>query len=67
VGEIFAVSAPIKKLVEMRADLATTWERSNATADQLIAHLQDWCKRAEDSGVTALQELALRMRRYAST
>ena len=65
-GEVFAVSDRLKKLVEMRADLAATWERSNATPDKLVAHLQDWCARAESSGVRALQELALRMRRYAS-
>jgi stearoyl-CoA desaturase (delta-9 desaturase) len=64
VGELLAVSAPLKKLVEMRAELSATWERSNSTAEQLLAHLQDWCRRAEDSGVASLQELALRMRSY---
>ena len=33
---------------------------------ELVAHLQDWCARAEASGVRALQDLALRMRRYAA-
>ncbi len=63
-GEVFAASAALKKLVEMRAELVSTWERSNASAEQLLAHLQDWCGRAESSGVAALQELALRLRRY---
>jgi len=63
-GEVFAASSAIRKLVEMRAELAATWERSNASAEQLLAHLQDWCHRAEGSGVTALQELAIRLRRY---
>ena len=49
-----------------RAELAATWERSNASREQLVAHLADWCSRAEASGVRALQELALRMRRYAA-
>ncbi|MFN5880135.1 MAG: acyl-CoA desaturase, partial [Burkholderiales bacterium] len=57
-------SSAIHKVVEMRAELASTWERSNATAEQLLAHLQDWCRRAEGSGVAALQEMALRLRRY---
>ena len=65
-GEIFAVSERLRKLVEMRAELASTWERTNASREQLVAHLQDWCARAEASGIRALQELALRMRRYAS-
>ena len=63
-GEVFAASSAIQKVVEMRAELASTWERSNASAEQLLAHLQDWCRRAEGSGVAALQEMALRLRRY---
>jgi stearoyl-CoA desaturase (Delta-9 desaturase) len=27
--------------------------------------LQDWCHRAEQSGIKALQDFALRLRRYA--
>jgi stearoyl-CoA desaturase (delta-9 desaturase) len=48
----------------MRSELAVTWERSNSSAEQLIVHLQDWCRRAEESGIAALQELSLRMRSY---
>ena len=65
-ADIFAASDRLKKLVEMRAELTSTWERSNATPEKLVAHLQDWCARAEASGVRSLQELALRMRRYAA-
>ncbi|HYF60519.1 MAG TPA: fatty acid desaturase [Burkholderiaceae bacterium] len=65
-GEIYAASDRLRKLVEMRAELAATWERSNLSREQLVAHLQDWCTRAEASGIRALQELALRMRRYAA-
>ncbi len=64
--EAVAPSETLKKLVEMREDLAKTWERSHMTPEQLLAHLQDWCARAEASGVRALQELALRMRRYGA-
>lgn len=63
-GEIFAVSDPLKKLIEMRAELVGTWERTNLSRDQLLLDLQDWCARAESSGVKALQDVALRMRRY---
>ncbi len=64
--EAVAPSETLQKLVEMREDLAKTWERSSLTPDQLLAHLQEWCARAEASGVRALQELALRMRRYGA-
>ena len=64
--EIIAPSESLQKLVEMREELAKTWERSHLTPDQLLAHLQEWCARAEASGVRALQDLALRMRRYGA-
>jgi len=60
-----AASDQLRKLVEMRDELIATWERSHMTSEQLLAHLQQWCARAEASGVRALQDLALRMRRYA--
>ena len=65
-GQIFAASDRLKNLVEMRAELAAVWERSNLSREQLLAHLQQWCARAEASGVRALQDLALRMRSYAA-
>ena len=64
--EAIAPSESLQKLVEMREELAKTWERSSLTPDQLLAHLQEWCARAEASGVRALQDLALRMRRYGA-
>jgi len=46
----------------MREELRGLWTRSNASAPQLVADLQAWCKRAEDSGIGALQEFSLRLR-----
>jgi stearoyl-CoA desaturase (Delta-9 desaturase) len=65
-AEIFAASERVKMLVEMRAELTAVWERSNLSREQLLAMLQQWCRRAEESGVHALEEIALRMRRYAA-
>jgi len=64
-ADAFAASEKLRKVVEMRDELIATWERSHMTSEQLLAHLQQWCARAEESGVRALQDLALRMRRYA--
>ena len=49
----------------MRQELAAVWERSNASREQLLQALQDWCERAENSGVRQLQELSMRLRSYA--
>lgn len=62
--ELMAQSKAMHTLVEMRAELAAIWERSSASREQMLASLQDWIARAEASGVQALQEAALRMRRY---
>ncbi|MCC8394196.1 fatty acid desaturase [Paraburkholderia sp. MMS20-SJTR3] len=63
--QIFASSQKLKTYIDMRNELASIWERSNASREQLLAQLQDWCHRAEQSGIKALQDFAMRLRRYA--
>ncbi len=63
-AELMARSRVIKTLVEMRSELLTTWGKSSASREQMLAHLQDWISRAEASGIRALQETALRIRSY---
>ncbi len=64
-AEVFAASDRIRKLVEMRTELSAIWERSNLSREQLVQMLQQWCVRAEGSGVRALQDMSLRLRCYA--
>ncbi len=64
-SEALAHSRVLKTLVDMRAELKAIWERSSASRDQMLAHLQDWIARAEASGIRALQNVALRIRSYA--
>jgi stearoyl-CoA desaturase (Delta-9 desaturase) len=63
--QIFANSQKLRTYIELRSELASMWERSNASREQLLVQLQDWCHRAEQSGIKALQEFATRLRRYA--
>jgi len=49
----------------MRRELAALWERSMATQEELVARLQDWCSRAEASGIAPLVEFSRRLRSYA--
>jgi stearoyl-CoA desaturase (Delta-9 desaturase) len=58
-------SAPVHTVYSMRAELAAVWERSSASRDQLVRQLQDWCRRAEASGIRPLAEFSRRLRRYA--
>ncbi len=55
----------VGQLLRMRDELRTVWEHSSASAEQLRQHLQDWCQRAEHSGIAALRDLSLRLRSYA--
>lgn len=63
--ELFAHSKALQTMHEMRVELGAIWERSNSSREQLLQQLQDWCARAEASGIKALQEFSLRLRSYA--
>ncbi|RJF99167.1 fatty acid desaturase [Noviherbaspirillum saxi] len=63
--ELFAHSKALQTMHEMRVELGAIWERSNSSREQLLQQLQDWCARAEASGIRALQEFSLRLRSYA--
>jgi stearoyl-CoA desaturase (delta-9 desaturase) len=55
-------SQALAKLVAMREELRQIWTRSNVSADQLVRDLQAWCKKAEESGIAALQDFSLKLR-----
>ncbi|WP_295642434.1 fatty acid desaturase [uncultured Methylibium sp.] len=52
----------LDKLVTMREELRLLWTRTNVSAEQLVADLQAWCRKAEESGIAALQDFAMRLR-----
>ena len=49
----------------MRDELAQLWQRSTASKEQLVKQLEDWCGRAEASGIEALEQFSRRLRCYA--
>ena len=55
-------SPALAKLVAMREELRSLWTRTNVSAEQLVVDLQAWCRKAEESGIAALQEFALKLR-----
>ena len=57
--------AALQTMAAMRGELAVLWERSMASRDQLLEKLQDWCRRAEASGIRPLVEFSHRLRSYA--
>jgi stearoyl-CoA desaturase (delta-9 desaturase) len=55
-------SPKLAKLVAMREELRALWTRTNVSAEQLVADLQAWCHKAEESGIATLQEFSLKLR-----
>ena len=64
-SELFQHSKALQTMHEMRCELSALWDRSNSSREQLLHQLQDWCTRAETSGIKALQEFSYRLRSYA--
>ena len=52
----------LTKLLAMREELRQLWTRTNVSAEQLVSDIQTWCKKAEESGIAALQDFALKLR-----
>jgi stearoyl-CoA desaturase (delta-9 desaturase) len=57
-----AASDHLGKLVAMREELRQLWTRTNVSVEQLVADLQAWLRKAEESGIAALQDFALKLR-----
>jgi stearoyl-CoA desaturase (delta-9 desaturase) len=61
-AQALGASPQLAKLVAMREELRLLWTRTNVSAEQLVADLQAWCKKAEESGIAALHEFSLKLR-----
>ena len=58
-------STVLQQIYHMRQELASLWGRSTESSEQLLARLQDWCHRAEASGIAPLAQFSLQLKRYA--
>jgi len=65
VAEALKNSRALATAIAMRHELAALWDRSSASKEQLLRQLQDWCHRAEASGVKPLVDFSQRLRSYA--
>jgi stearoyl-CoA desaturase (delta-9 desaturase) len=61
-SEVVDQSPSLAKLLSMREELRLLWTRTNVSAEQLVADLQAWCRKAEDSGIAALRDFSLKLR-----
>lgn len=63
--EALISSKVLQTVYTMRGELSALVARSNASREQLVLQLEDWCRRAEGSGIAALSEFSQQLRRYA--
>jgi stearoyl-CoA desaturase (Delta-9 desaturase) len=52
----------LDKMVTMREELRQMWLNTNRSREHLVADLQAWCHRAEESGIAQLQQFSTRLR-----
>ena len=58
-------SRALSTIYAMRQELNALWDRSTESSEQLLTRLQDWCRRAEESGIAPLAQFSLQLKRYA--
>jgi stearoyl-CoA desaturase (delta-9 desaturase) len=63
--EVLTKSSVLNTVHSMRRELAAVWQRSSLTKAELVRQLEDWCHRAEASGIVALQQFSRKLRCYA--
>ncbi len=64
-AQVISQSKVLSTVYTMRDELAGVWQRSTATKEQLVHTLEDWCHRADNSGIVPLQEFSKTLRCYA--
>jgi stearoyl-CoA desaturase (Delta-9 desaturase) len=62
--QVLDQSKNLQVLYQLKQDLIAVWTRSTASQEQLLKALEDWCHRAEATGIEALQEFSRRLRCY---
>lgn len=63
--KMLSKSHALQAVYSMGRELVALWERSTASREHLVRQLQDWCQRAEASGIRPLVEFSQQLRSYA--
>jgi len=63
--QMLARSQTLETVYRFREQLRDLWERNAVSQDALLKSLQDWCQRAEATGIQALETFARNLRGYS--
>ncbi|MGR8946582.1 MAG: DesA family fatty acid desaturase [Gammaproteobacteria bacterium] len=58
-------NAALAKVYDFRCSLQAIFHQRQASEDSLLQQLQNWCRKAEDSGIAALAEFSAVVRAYS--
>jgi stearoyl-CoA desaturase (delta-9 desaturase) len=61
-AQALQASPMIEKMVTMREELRQLWLNTTVSREQLTIDLAAWCRRAEESGITALRDFSIKLR-----
>jgi len=64
--ELMESDAIMEKLYDMKQELQQVWKKRTASRDEMLKAMQEWCKKAEESGIRALQEFADSLKQYST-
>lgn len=64
-ADALAHSKPLEVVYGFRLQLQAIYEQRAAERDKLLEALQDWCHRAEQTGIQALEDFAQKLRGYS--
>ncbi|GJL75594.1 MAG TPA: fatty acid desaturase [Nitrosomonas sp.] len=64
-SQVLSNTKTLDTVYNMKEELMAIWQRSSASKDELVKQLEDWCKRAEESGIEVLRSFSQRLRCYA--
>lgn len=62
---LLAENQTLQTVYDYRQRLQALWQQTTNNQEHLLQALQEWCKQAEATGIQALQEFALTLRRYS--
>ncbi|MEQ8495659.1 MAG: transposase, partial [Gammaproteobacteria bacterium] len=62
--EALTLSSSLEVVYRFRQQLQAIYEQRSMSRENLLALLQDWCQRAEKTGIQALQDFSRTLRGY---
>jgi stearoyl-CoA desaturase (delta-9 desaturase) len=62
--QALSLNARLEIVYRFKEELKSLWTNSSTTYETRVQSLKDWCKRAEETHIQALQEFALLLRGY---